>query len=287
MLLDQDPPDTDNVFRVPYLDRWNLVGSAYKGFVRAYRQTAEGIRSSAGTANFISSDSAAYVATADDYNGTTNYALRGADYTSNANSKVFTMSFWFRVDGGNGSNRNLLGANNAIYTIRLNTLNQIRFIAKNAATTTILDAHSTTTFASGAAWYNVILSVDLATARVQMVIDGVAETPTVDVGPTDDTIDWTQTEHAVGAQATGGTKWNGCMSDTYVNFAESVDLDESDNIGAFISPNGNPVDLGADASFPTGSQPILAFLGGDPSTNIGFGGNLVNQAALSACGTSP
>ncbi len=287
MLLDQDPPDTDNVFRVPYLNRWNLVGSAYKGFVRAYRQTAEGIRSAAGTANFISTDSAAYAASADDYDGSTNFALRGSDYTSNADSKVCTFSVWFRVDGGGASNRVFISNQFGRIQLTLNTSNQFRMQFRDSAATIILHATSTTTFAAGAAWHNVIFSCNLGTTAIRLVVDGVEETPTIITGPTNANIDWTTGEQSFGSNTGGTSDFDGCISDLYFNNAEYLDISDPNNIGAFISPAGEPVDLGANASFPTGAIPILAVLGGDPSTNIGYGGNLVNQAALSACSSSP
>lgn len=287
LLLDQDPPDTDNVFRVPYLDRWNLAGTAYKGFVRAYRQTAEGIRSAAGTANFISTDSAAYAATADDYDGSTNYGLRGADYTTNANSKLTIFSAWFRVDGGAGTIREFLGNQAGFYSFAINASNQFQVFAAQPSGASVIQYNSTSTFPVGAAWYNVITAFELEAGTVQLVIDGVAETPTLVTGPVDTAADWTRADQSFGARVAGDRFFDGCISDLYWNNAEYLDISESDNIGAFISPSGEPVDLGADASFPTGAIPILAVLGGDPSTNIGYGGNLVNQAALSACSSAP
>lgn len=285
--LDQDPPDTDNVFRVPYLDRWNLVGSGYKGFLRAYRQTAEGIRSAPGTANFISTDSAAYAATADDYDAATNYALRGADYTSNADSKVLTVSVWFRVDGGAGTNRAIAHATGTRYELNLNTGGNIVLSFENAAGTTIFDYRSSTQFAPGASWYHVAWSINLGTARNQLYIDGFSETPIEITALANDTIDFTAGNHAFGARTGGTNLFDGCCSDYYFNNDDSMDLDDPNNLAAFISSSGEPVDLGATAAFPTGAQPIAAWLGGDPSTNIGYGGNLVNQAALSACSTAP
>ncbi len=287
LLLDQDPPDTDQVFRVPYLDRWNLVGAGYKGFVRAYRQTEEGIRSAAGTANFVSTDSAAYAATADDYNGTTNYALRVGDYTANADSKVCTCSIWFRVDGGDGTARSFLSNQFGLYNIGLNTSNQFFFFGADSGFAGVIAAHSTSTFTAGAAWHNAIFAFNLATAAVDLVIDGVVETPVITTGPISTDVDWTRGDQSFGARQDATGKFDGCISDLYFNNAEFLDVSNPDNIAAFISPAGEPVDLGADASFPTGQQPILAVLGGDPSVNIGSGGNLVNQAGLSACSSSP
>lgn len=284
---DQDPPDTDQVFRVPYGERWNLIGTAYKGFVRVYRQTEEGIRSSPGTANFISTDSAAYVATADDYDGATNYALRGSDLTGNTDTKLCTVSAWFRIDAGDGTARWLYSNAFSHIVFILGTDNLFRLNLQNAAGTTILNMKTPAPFLAGAPWHNVIASVDLSTGRAQMAVDGLQVTPTIPTGPTDDTPDWTTGNHSIGADTAGGNKFDGCVSDVYINNTQSLDLDNNNNIEAFISSSGDPVDLGATAAFPTGTQPILAFLGGDPSTNLGSGGNLVNQAALGACSSSP
>lgn len=287
LLLDQDPPDTDQVFRVPYLDRWNLVGPAYKGFARAYRQTTEGIRSAPGTASFISTDSSPYVATADDYDGTTNYALRGSDLTGDVDSKVFTSSIWFRIDGGNGTLRNLVRNSGARFRFGLTTINTFEISCSDPSGTNILRAFSLSTFTSGPNWHNVILSVDLAAAKVQIVVNGTSETPNITVGPIDALIDFTNADWAYGAATAGSGKFDGCISDTYLTNTETLDMTNANNIAAFISQAGEPVDLGNDGSFPTGTQPIIAVLGGDPSINIGSGGNFVNQAGLNACSSSP
>jgi hypothetical protein len=284
---DQDPPDTDQVFRVPYLARWNLAGETYKGFARVYRQTDEGIRSSPGAADFISSDSAAYAADARDYNGTTMYGARGADLTGNANSKVCIFSIWFRVDAGDGTNRIMFNSTGSSYFFRLTTLNTVRFSVEDTGGTIRADLETTSTFLAGASWYNVIFTLDMANSIGQLAVDGLIESPTVNVAPADHTIDWTVADHGFGATATGSLPWNGCLTEAYMNFAEFLDITDPDNLAAFIDSDGMPVDLGADGAFPTGTQPICYFRVANPAVNRGSGGNYVNNAALSACSDAP
>lgn len=49
------------------------------------------------------------------------------------------------------------------------------------------------------------------------------------------------------------------LSELYVNYGESLDLDVEANRRKFITAEGEPVDLGADGSEPTGNQPDFYF----------------------------
>ena len=285
--LDQNPPDSDNEFVTPYIDRWNLNGTQVKGFAEVFRQTTDGLRSSAGVASFISTGTPAYAATAKDYNGTTNFALRGADLTSNADSKTALLSIWFRIDAGDGTLRYFTRNSGFNYWFRLKTTNVFRITLRTAGFSTLLDAETTTTFLSGATWHNVIWSVNLATSTVQLAVDGVAETPTLTTGPIDGTIDWTAADHTIGANFGGSDFYDGCLTEYYLNNAEFLDITDPANLARFVDAAGFPVDLGATGAFPTGAQPIIYVRDGDPATNRGYGGNFVNQAALSACSTDP
>lgn len=287
LLLDQNPPDTDNEFVTPYLERWNLAGASLKGFVRLYRQTTDGLRSAAGTADFVSTDTPPYAATAKDYDGINNFATRGADYTANADSKVQILSAWFRVDGAAGTTRYLFNNNIASAVISLDTGNRFRIDLLDAAAAAILGARTTTTFAVGAAWHNVIWSINLATLTVQLAVDGILETPDITSPAVNANIDYTRPNHSIGAQTGGGLKFNGCMSELYFNNAEFLDITVPSNLARFIDANGFPVDLGNDGAFPTGQQPIVYVRDADPSNNRGYGGNLTNAAALTACSTDP
>ena len=287
LLLDQNPPDQDNEFVTPYLERWNLEGSQLKGFGKLYRQTTDGLRSSAGTASFVSSDTPPYASTAKDYDGSTNFATRGADLTGNADSKIALFSLWFRIDGGDGTQRVIARNGGFNYFFTIETDNTLRISLRTPAFVTLLAAKTTSTFTAGAAWHNVIWAVDLASATVQLAVDGAAETPTITTGPIDDLIDWTAANHVFCANFDGTQKFDGCLSEFYLNNVARIDITQANNLARFIDSSGFPVDLGATGAFPTGERPIIYIRNGDPESNLGFGGNYTNNAALSACSTDP
>ena len=283
----QTPGDTESSFLLPYLNRFGPGSPSLKAFARVYRQTTEGLRSSASTLNFVSSDAAPYVAAANDYDGAANYALRGSDLTGNADSKVLLTSMWFRIDGGNATNRNLQIDNAARYDCRLDTANRIRIRLQTTAATTILETRTTTSFAAGSGWHNVIWAVDLATLTLQLAVDNTLESPQLITGPIDGTIDYTRTDHAFGGNTVGARLFDGCIAEYYFNNAATIDLAAPNALRLFVSPEGLPMFLGSDGSFPTDGQPIIYFAAADPSSNLGFGGNFVNQAALNACSDAP
>lgn len=283
----QNPPDTDTEFVAEYLERINLAGATIKGFAELFRQTDQGMRSAAAVQTFISSDAPAYSASALAYDGVNDWGARGADLTSNADTKVGLWSFWFRLDGSDGSTLRMFQSTGTTYSIRRRTDNLISIILENTAGGVILEARTVTTFTSGAAWHNVIWAYDLAAATVQLAVDGVAEAPSIITGPTDALINYTAADHGFGASQAGASPWDGCLSEAYANFAATLDLSIPANIARFVDVDGFPVDLGADGAFPTGSQPIIYFDDADPSANLGYGGNYVNNAALGACSDDP
>jgi hypothetical protein len=289
LLLDQDPADTDAGFIVPYVNRINIGGEEYRGFARMYRQTTDGLRSAPASLFFDSGDTPAFAPAASDYDGATNFALRGSDLTGNADSKLLTFSVWFRVDGGDGLIRRLQDSQGTRFFFDLTATNTFRCRVRNVAGTTLLDFSTTSTFLAGVDWHSIQMSFDLEAASqfVSLAVDGVLETPTITTGPVDDNVDWTRTEHSIGATPAGANFWDGCVSQLYFNNAVALDMANPDNIRLFIDGDGNPEFLGASGSFPTNSTPIIFITDGDPSVNAGSGGNFVNQAAIGACGTTP
>ena len=120
-----------------------------------------------------------------------------------------------------------------------------------------------------------------------MYIDGVQETP-VGGTLTDDTIDYTTSNHSVASSNTGSVKFDGCISELYVNYDDYLDFSVEANRLLFRSAAGDPVSLGADGSTPTGSQPIIYMPEGDASSNSGYGGNYTyGGTSAVACATSP
>lgn len=91
--------------------------------------------------------------------------------------------------------------------------------------------------------------------------------------------------------ASTATPFVGVMTDYYLNYGETLDLDVQANREKFRSADGLPVDLGADGSTPTGNQPNWYFgrdmtavnwlditanrnLGSDNSTYVNMAGSI-------------
>lgn len=233
---------------------------------------------------------AAYVATANDYDGTNDYQSRATDMGA-VDGKTFTFSVWTRIDGGDSANRVLFTngatlASNGIL-IRLDTSNKVVFIARNAADTVLMDIQTVATYLAGATWRNILGSFDLADAgKRHLYITDVADMAVSTY--TNDTIDFTRGAYAIGAETDGGSMYNGCVSELFFHTAY-IDLSIQANRRKFISATGKAVLLGADGSFPLGVQPILYAPTGDASGtgNKGTGGAFTTTGALTACSSSP
>jgi hypothetical protein len=127
---------------------------------------------------------------------------------------------------------------------------------------------------------HVLASVNLATGLGLLYLNDVDDTNAVTL--TNDTIDWTRGDFAVGAEPDGGLKLSADVADLYINFAASLDLSVVANRRKFISAAGKPVFLGADGSLPTGSPPAVFMSGptADWHTNKGAGGGFTENGAL-------
>lgn len=234
----------------------------------------------------------AYQPNATDFDGANDFMARGADLTGNADGKKGTVSFWVKF--GDDSELfdiiwtgNSAGAAAGIYVYR-EAQRRMFVDAYNAAGVRILGIKTSLAFTFSVAdnWKHFVASWDLATGTGQIYVNG---NPALEASPTltDDTIDYTQSNHGMGAFLhNGASKVTACISDFYLNLAEHVDL--SANLAKFFI-NGNPVDLGADGSTPTGTAPIVflknAF--GTWQNNLGSGGNFTVTGTLTACSDAP
>jgi hypothetical protein len=229
-----------------------------------------------------------YATTASDYDGTNDYATRGADLTGIADGKAGTLSLWARMDGGDGTNMilmaNAVGVATSCVTIQRSAANRFQLSLRNAALTSIGSINSASTnFTAGATWRNVLCSWDLAAGVARMYVTDVSEGSVV---PTNDTIDYTLGNFSIGAGTGGGTKFNGCLSEVFFH-TQFIDLTLAANRRKFISGSGKPVFLGADGSLPLGVQPLLYAPNGNPTTNLGSGGAFTVTGSLDPCSSSP
>lgn len=211
------------------------------------------------------------------------------DYLSGvSNAKTATFSFWVKMNGGNLSSQFLFApsvhsTDTSRCAVNRDASNHITIICRNADPTNILVANGSTAITDATGWVHVFVYFDLAnSANRGMYINGAAETVT-----------WTTyinaAYHITGAglkstvaqSYSGGSKGNCCLSEMW--FSQEYVTD----VSKFYS-GGEPVDLGADGSTPTGSQPAV-YLSGDYTsfqTNAGFGGDYTVDGSLTDC-TAP
>lgn len=218
------------------------------------------------------------------FDGTNDYLTRGADLGGNVNGKQGIISFWIRLDGGDGVAISIIQATSGRIQCARQADNTIQFLAQNTAPATILAISTVNAYVSGSGFHHVLASWDMAVAGSGSIyVDDVKDY--AETTFTDDTIDYTQANHSVGASVAGVDKINACLADVYVNYAEYLDFDIVANRRKFIDATLKAVDLGSDGSTPTGTAPIAFFSGATATwhTNDGSGGGYTENGALTTC----
>jgi hypothetical protein len=115
--------------------------------------------------------------------------------------------------------------------------------------------------------------------------DGVTQTLTAAPFTTGEVIDWTVTNHAIGATTGGSAKLNGQLADLWIDdqFIANTDANVLKFISA-LSSSGLPVDLGATGATPGFGQPLIYLSrrngAADFSANKGSGGGFTVTGAL-------
>ena len=231
-----------------------------------------------------------------DFDGSADYMLRGADLTGIADGKKGLLSYWVRLDGGDGSQ--LIAFNNAkagkTFVSSRETDNKIYVVGRNAATTDILNIRTNATYTASAAWLHVLSSWDLATVGARhLYINDVSDLTVTTF--TNDTIDYAAgaANWGVGGNTDGTNLMNGCLAEIYFDPTTYLDLSVTANRRLFIDATGKPVYLGATGQQPTGTQSILYITlpyGSAASAfnvNAGSGGNFTITGSLDLGSTSP
>ena len=224
-----------------------------------------------------------------DFDGTNDYMTRGAGLTGAADSKSGIVSFWYRIDGGDGAQRYLMSADSGI-VIQQFTDNKIYVDTTNSALSSIMSMNTSAIVAS-ATWRHILASWDLSTASLNLYVNDVSDKTVVT--NINDTIDYTTTNFSIGAAFNGTFKTNGCLAEFYFAPGQYLDFSNENNRRKFISALGKPVHLGTNGSLPTGTAPIVYQHIDDGeavanfATNRGTGGNLTITGTLDTATTSP
>lgn len=232
-----------------------------------------------------------------DFDGT-DYMTTSAGLTGASDGKQGTVSMWFRLDGGDGTALFLMqgattvGGTTSRFRVRRNvTTNLLEVVGLNAAGSTILTLTSATAYTAAATWRHLLASWNLATAAGHLYItdvDDLAGGATL----TDDSIDYTLADWAIGATAGGTALFDGCIAEVYFAL-EYIDISVTGNRRKFISSTGKPISLGSTGNFPTGTAAIVyqhidngeAVAGF--ATNSGTGGDFAITGTLATGSTSP
>lgn len=232
-----------------------------------------------------------YTTAAVAFDGTNDYMTRGAALTGNADGKSGIVSVWLKFNGGDATLQWVYSNNGGFFSLYKDASNKIGIAGYNGAATEIMRFVTSNSYTAGATWRHVLAAWDLAAGTRQLYITDVSDFSSVT--NTNDTIDYTRTDHAIGAVPAGTNKGNYDIADFYLALNTTLDLSVADNRRKFISPSGKPVNLGSNGSLPTGSQPII-FCRCAPgaaastfATNLGSGGNFTVAGALTAASTSP
>lgn len=131
-------------------------------------------------------------------------------------------------------------------------------------------------------WHHVAVSWKAGSgAWYQLSIDGAAPLTGADLTSATLIINGTITRAYVSG---GTTRWPGDLAYIYCNVTEALDLSVEANRQKFILA-GEPVNLGANGSLVTGTQPAFYFDGGASMANLGSGGSLT--ATDLTAGTAP
>lgn len=233
------------------------------------------------------------VVDAADFDGINDHMLRGAALSSIADSKKGTVSFWFRVDGGDGTGRFFMSQPVTACLQILTSLNPINIVGKNTAGTNILSILSASSYLAGASWHHLLASWDLAITTAHYYIDDVddkAGGATI----TDDTINYDgPTNWSIGANTAGTSNWNGALAEFFFIAGQYMDLTKVSNRRKFRSASGKPVHLGTDGSLPFGVVPSIYLHLDDAeavanfATNRGNGGNFTITGTLDTASSSP
>ena len=200
-------------------------------------------------------------------------------------SAEFIISFWLR-DKAAGADRyfiqetgnvSILSAQPAAFRLGWQAITGLSGVAGNHA------SPGTT----NDTWCHYIMSCSVANSRGQMYVDGVANGTFTPSGAGHN---WS-TVHTWFSHPTNVAQVDAEIAEWYIHCSASLDLSVPSNLEKFRSSAGKPVDLGADGSTPTGSQPHYYHKGGTQAEFIDNKGSLgdavVSSGALAAGASSP
>lgn len=226
-----------------------------------------------------------YTANAVHFDGSSTLS-RTADLTGLADSKVGTISFWFKSPNGGGEILrigNNSGATTGLFVYL--SSGKIYIGGDTSGGVVTLNANTANTY-NDSSWHHCLASWDLSAGTIQLYIDNVSDVTIVK--NLNNNISYGG--GAIWPQIGGGGVGNytGDLSEIWFTTTH-LDLSSSTNRLKFRDSNGFPISLGSDGSTPTGTAPIVYMKSAASSagTNSGSGGDFTASGTLTMATTSP
>ncbi len=222
------------------------------------------------------------------FDGSNDYLTRGAGLTGASDGKKGSLVAFVTFDATASAIEYVIANTGLALALRRNADGTFTVLAENAAGTTILDISTESAYNTANTVYCIMTSWDLSTpGSQQLYVNGAGDLVTSTF--TDDSIDYTVSDWAVGADTSGANKLAGNVLGLWLDTTNNLDFSETANQQKFRDASGNVVALGPRGELPTESQPIL-YLGdnayGNFEQNRGSGGNLAVTGALEAATVS-
>lgn len=229
-----------------------------------------------------------------DFDGTNDYMTR-AGLSGAVDSKKGIISAWMRLDGGDGSQLDLIMGDDgsASFMVYRSSPNKIGINGWSSAPSLPLMLLTNNTYTSSATWVHLLASWDLAITTSHLYINDVSDKH-VSSTQNNETLVYTHTQWRVGSDSAAvGSLFNGAIADLYFAPGQYLDFSQVSNRRKFISASGKPVHLGTTGALPTGTAPIMYHHldNGEAvanfATNRGTGGNFTITGTLDTASSSP
>jgi hypothetical protein len=234
---------------------------------------------------------ASYTADAVLFDGTNDYGTR-ASFVGAADSKVGIISMWMNIQATSASQQMM--SSDGEYSEVRDSSDKIALDLSNSGGGGSVAIKSSTSYnaTTNTGWHHYLWSWNVATPTRLMYVDDADDIGTNN--STNATADWTRSTMSIGAKVNGSYKANIFLFDFFLDTTTFLDITQESNRRLFIDDSGKPVDLLADGSGPTSSQPIMflhiptaaaanTFL----TDNKGSGGDFSVSGALTTASSTP
>ena len=190
------------------------------------------------------------------FNGSASVA-RSTAFTGSVVSKLISTSIWIKiVTFVGGDYITTFGAD--YFRVVLDGTDELRISGKNAAGDVILNAVTTDANLVTGTWYNILISIDLASSSNRNIyINDIAPSITWTTY-TNDTMDFTKTPFTIAGDSSNNNRINAAFQDFWLLDDTYIDFSVTANRRDFISASGKPVMPGVGGVRPlNGTDPRI------------------------------